>query len=215
VTQYIKAFDTSHATEHQRLSRLVTELGESTEALAEPGWDDLRVDVTSGTKPNQDPPGFEVFRDGIRAYGFAPGATEQVYFDVQLPHTWDAGTGIRPHVHWSPGSSTNDGDVVWRLEYTWANAVAAPGNVFPETETLTVTQAAAGVAYSHQIAQWTEIDGTGKRLSSVLMCRLFRVGGDAADTFTGDAFALSVDFHIQVQGNGSTEEYPDPEELPS
>jgi hypothetical protein len=198
VTQYIKAFDTSHATEHQRLSRLVAG-----------GWDDLRVDVTSGTTGNLNPPDLETFRDGIVAKAFAPNATEQVYFDVQLPHNWDAGTGIRPHVHWSPGNSTNTGSVVWRLEYTWANAVVAPGNTFPETTTLTVTQAAAGVAYSHQIAQWTEIDGTGKRLSSVLMCRLFRVGGDAADTFTGDAFALSVDFHIQVQGNGSTDEYPD------
>jgi hypothetical protein len=42
------------------------------------------------------------------------------------------------------------------------------------------------------------------------MCRLFRVGGDVADTFTGDAFGLSVDFHIQVQGKGSEEEYPTP-----
>jgi hypothetical protein len=170
-------------------------------------WDDLRVDVTSGTTGNLNPPDLETFRDGIIAKAFAPNATEQVYFDVQLPHTWKEGTGIRPHVHWSPGSSTNTGDVVWRLEYTWANAVNAPGNTFPATTTLNVTQAAAG-AYAHQIAQWDEIAGTGKRLSSVLMCRLARIGGDAADTFTGDAYALSIDFHIQCQPFGSEEEYP-------
>jgi len=94
------------------------------------------------------------------------------------------------------------------LEYTWANAVAAPGNTFPETVVLDpVDQAGAG-AYAHQIAPFTEIDGTGMRLSSVLLCKLSRVGGATEDTFDDDAFGLSVDFHIQVAGHGSIEEYP-------
>jgi len=170
-------------------------------------WNDLKVDVTSGTTGNLNPPDLETFRDGLVAKAFAKNAVEQVYFDVQLPHTWTSGTGIRPHVHWSPGSSSDTGDVVWGLEYTWANAVNPPGNVFPASTTLSVTDTAAG-AYGHQIAQWSEIDGTGFRLSSVLMCRLFRNGTDAADTFDADAFALSVDFHILNRPFGSDDEYP-------
>lgn len=172
-------------------------------------WDDLRVDVTAGTTGNLNPPGLETFRDGIVATAFAKNATEQVYFDVQLPHSWAAGTGIRPHVHWSPGNNATTGSVVWGLEYTWANAVNAPGNTYPASSTLSVTQAAAGSAYAHQIAQWSEIDGTGKRVSSVLMCRLFRDGTNEADTFDADAFALSLDFHILTWPLGSFDEYPD------
>jgi hypothetical protein len=156
-TDYVSMAARGHRAEHNETNAEVNSLRSRVADLEAVGWDDLRVDVTSGTTGNLNPPDLETFRDGIVAKAFAPNATEQVYFDVQLPHNWDAGTGIRPHVHWSPGNSTNTGSVVWRLEYTWANAVVAPGNVFPETTTLTVTQAAAGVAYSHQIAQWTEI----------------------------------------------------------
>jgi hypothetical protein len=106
------------------------------------------------------------------------------------------------------GNSTNTGSVVWKLDYSWANPVTAPGNTFPEPTTLPVTAAADGTAYKHQIAAFGEIDGTGFRESSVLMCRVYRDGSDAADTFTGVAWGLSLDFHIQVTGNGSIEEYP-------
>lgn len=173
------------------------------------GWDDLRVDVTSGTTGNLDPPDLATFRDGLVLKAFAANATEQVYFDVQMPHSWISGSGIRPHIHWSPGNSTNTGAVVWKLEYSVANPVAEPDNTFPTTTTLSVTQAADGTAYKHQIAQWSEIDMTDKRASAVLLCRLYRDGGDVADTFTGDAYAVSVDFHYQSQGFGSTDEYPD------
>lgn len=171
-------------------------------------WDDLRVAITSGTTGNLSPPDLKTFRNGLLAKAFAANGVEQVYFDVQLPHGWVEGSGIRPHIHWSPGNSTNKGVVRWALEYSWANAVAPPGNTFPASTTLITNQAATGTPYSHQIAQWSEIDGTDKRLSSVLMCRLARFGAQAGDTFTGDAFALSVDFHILTDSRGSTEEFP-------
>ena len=180
----------------------------TTDSITAVGWDDLRIDVTAGTKGNLNPPDLATFRDGLVLTAFADNATEQVYFDVQMPHSWNK-TAIRPHIHWSPGNSTGTGSVVWGLEYSWANPVAEPGNVFPASTTLSVTQAADGVAYKHQIAQWSEIDATGKRESSVLVCRFFRDGGNVADTFTGDAFAVSLDFHYQSQGFGSTDEFPE------
>jgi hypothetical protein len=174
--------------------------------LSRPRWDDLRVAVsTAAVAANA--PTVTTYRDALMAYAFSKTLDNHVYFEAQLPHTWVMGSGVRPHVHWSPGASADTGNVRWQLEYSWANAVNAPGNTYPASTTDTIDQSAAG-AYGHQIAQFAEIDGTGRRLSSVLLCRLSRLGSVGADTFDAVAFGLSVDFHIQVQGHGSDDEYP-------
>jgi len=167
-------------------------------------WNDLRVSLSTGI-PNTSPPTFGTFRNGVQAWAFGAGSTEQLYFEAQMPHGWVIGSEVRPHIHWSPGNSTNTGAVVWELEYTWQNA---GDEVFPATTTVTVQQVAAGVAYAHQIASFPPVDGTGKRESSVFLCRIARVGGSGEDTFTGSAFGISVDFHYQAAALGSTDEYP-------
>lgn len=165
-------------------------------------WNDLRVSL-SAAKVTTNPPTWEAFRGNVQAWGFSPTSQENLYFEVQIPHGWVIGSEIRPHIHWSPGVSTNTGDVVWELTYSWAN----PNDAFPAPTAVTATQAAAG-AYEHQLVSWTPIAGTGMRESSVLLCRLSRVATDAADTFTADAFALSVDIHYQADSLGSVDEIP-------
>lgn len=167
------------------------------------GWNDLRVALSTG-RPNTSPPTFTTFRNGVQAWSFAANSTEQIYFESQLPHGWGPDTEVRPHIHWSPGNSTNTGAVKWELEYSWGNV----GGAFPATSTLSVTQAATGTAYAHQLAALGSLDGTGMRDSSVFVCRLARVGGDPADTFTGAAFGVSVDFHYYAARLGSVTEYP-------
>ncbi len=194
---YTRSFDPSHEREHRRLA-----------TVAAIGWDDLRIDVTAGTRGVTNPPGFEAFRTNVYANAFDKGTLEAVYFDVQLPHSAVSGTDLRPHIHWSPGVSTDTGAVVWGLDYTWANPVNPPDNTFPAVTSLSVTDTASGTAYEHRIAPWDAIDGSGMRASAVLMCRLYRDAANVADTFDADAWALSVDFHYQSQGFGSTDEYP-------
>jgi phage baseplate assembly protein gpV len=182
-------------------------------SLASPGnllWDDLRVSLSTAKVAGNDVPTWSTFRDGVKAHAFSASSMNELFFEVQLPHGWSAGSEVRPHVHWSPGNSTSTNTVRWGLEYTWASAEAAPGNTFPATTTLYVDDAAHGAAYSHQIAQFAGVAGTGQRVSSVLVCRLFRDAANGADTFATDAFALSVDFHIQMAGDGSAVEYPTP-----
>jgi hypothetical protein len=170
-------------------------------------WDDLRTPLSSA-RIGVNAPTLANFRDGLYALRFDAGTMNEAFLEAQLPHGWAEGTEIRPHVHWSPGNSTNTGSVVWKLEYTWANAVNPPGNTWPASSTLTVTQAATGTAYAHQIADLGGIDGTGFRISSVLVCRLYRDASNAADTFTGGAFAISFDIHHQLESDGSVTEYP-------
>jgi hypothetical protein len=130
---------------------------------------------------------------------------QELFADIQLPHAWAYGTSVSPHLHWSPGNSTNTGVVRWGLEYSWANY----GDAFGSSTTIYAEQAGGGVAYQHQIAEFPDITATGKKASSVLMLRLFRDGANGADTFAGagGAFALSFDLHIQLDKLGGVTEY--------
>jgi len=174
--------------------------------LDTPQWDDLRVPVTGitgggGVKQ----PGFGKVADdgagstGVFTYRYDPDAEEELFFNVQMPHAWAEGTEIFPHIHWMPTSSSA-GNVVWGLEYTKASI----GDAFGDTTILLVTNAAGGVTNKHQIASWSSIDMTGNKISTMLVCRLFRDATDVInDTYGADAAALEVDFHYQVNSFGS------------
>ena len=99
--------------------------------------------------------------------------------------------------------TTGTGVVEWQLEYFWVNIDGTAGN----TTILSLTDAGDGTAYKHQVASWSAISGTGKTVSSMLMCRIFRDGGNGSDTFTGDALLLEIDFHYQIDTMGSRQEF--------
>jgi hypothetical protein len=178
------------------------------------GWDDLAVSLRSAS-PGSSTPTLDVFRDngsgspGVKAYSFSKTLAQWLHFDVQLPHraygpSGMVGATIHPHVHWSPGASTDTGKVRWQLEYTWADFDAA----FPTTTlTTAVDQAASGQAYDHMIAELGSIATTGKHASSVLVCRVARLANATEDTFDAVAWGLSVDFHFQSYGWGGSTEY--------
>jgi len=166
------------------------------------GWDDLRVSLTRASTGSA-APSLAVFRAPVQAYSFSKTATQELFFDVQMPHSWVLGTAIEPHFHWSPGVSTDTGVVRWQLEVTWANV----GEAFPAATLLSpVDEAASGVAYSHQITDLGTMAGTGKKASSVIMCRLARVGGATEDTFDAVAWGLSFDLHYLSWGFGGATE---------
>lgn len=178
-------------------------------------WDDLMIPghgvKTTGSSP---PDLMTVFGPSstIDYYAFDGGSTlEQVYFSLQLPHKWKEGSTIYPHVHFAP-TSTNTGDTTPRvvrftLEYTWANVGAAFGN--STTINLDSDPFVPNTSlWSHLLCKnGTGISGTGKTLSSMLMCRLFRDPTDNADTYPQDAAFLQFDIHYEIDSLGSEDEY--------
>jgi hypothetical protein len=119
---------------------------------------------------------------------------------VQLPHGYVEGSDLVPHVHWTPTDS-GSGNVVWGLEYTWANVDGTFGN----STVVTVPNTADGTAYKHQVAEFSAISGSGKKIRSLLLCRLFRKAADAADTYAADVALLDVGFQYQADTLGSRE----------
>jgi hypothetical protein len=176
-------------------------------------WEDLQVPVSSVKikKSLVSEPDWDIYIGNTTLLWFSK--DEDVVFTVQMPHKWKEGSTIKPHIHWTTGKDNSNeapGNtrVKWGLEYYWTNV----GDVFP-TDTpflygsVVATPNTGSIATrEHIITPLGDMTATGKNLSSMIVCRLFRVN-DAEDTFTGDAGLLEIDFHYQIDSDGSNDEY--------
>lgn len=164
------------------------------------GTEDLRMPLGLGGRQT-DPPDLEAWLGDLRAYAFRGNVgEEQVYFDVQLPHAWDEGTFINPHIHGDQGDDNSTESVVFKLEYVWANINDTFTNTV--TQTIATTNSLNGTNYFHHIFNFPNIDGTNKTYSSMINARLYRDPQDAGDTFTGDFFVHEFDIHYYVKHIG-------------
>lgn len=166
-------------------------------------WDDLRIPGLQVKVGATAPDLISFLGSGdLKIYGFNGAATtEIVYFAIQLPHSYQQGAEVIPHIHWSP-TNTDSGNVKWQLEYSWANF---ENDTYGSPTTISIIDAASEVAWKHQVANFPAISGTGKRISSILICRLFRDPSDGSDTYGSDAAFLEFDFHFPINSIGSTD----------
>ena len=165
------------------------------------GWEDLRVPGLSAKTSGLQPPTLGPFGSSgnLIVNRFGGGSSiNSVWFQVQMPHSWKEGSTIYPHIHWSP-TTTNGGNVKWNIEYSWTNI----NSTFPTNSTDFVTQAASTTAWTHQMANFNSISGTGKTISSVLMIRLYRDPTDGDDTYGDDAAFIDFDVHYEINTIGS------------
>lgn len=174
-----------------------------------PAWDDLRTEPdVKGTGAKN--PSFVSWINGLFLLDFdnaVLASEKEVWFNVQMPHGWKEGTAVYPHVHWTNKTAGGAGHVVrWGLEYT----IAKIGAVFPATTTIYATTISGGgditAANSHMLTSFAPVTMTGKTVSTIISCRLFRNSSDAADTYTGTAGLLYIDWHYQLDAPGSRSE---------
>jgi hypothetical protein len=175
-------------------------------------WDDFRISATSSKLGGTKDPGFTVFKtngsgsQGVFVYWFDASTEEELYFVVQMPHSW-AGTAITPHVHWVPKTTSDEAPtnqaVEWGLEYTWADEGTAFGNTSIIYAKSTVVPLVADTHYRTDFAAITP-SASQDGLSSMLVCRIFRNATDATDdTYEDDAGLLEIDFHYELNTVGS------------
>ena len=174
--------------------------------LRTPEWADMRVPVNAVKVPGAQSPTWVDYK-GTQVLAFSDqgvaGNEERVYFSIQLAHAYKEGSDISPHTHWV-GEDNTAGDVVWQLSYSWANVYAA----FPAETLLTVADANSATLDYHNIAEFSNIVGTGKTLSSMLLCELRRNSSNVLDTFAGkDAYLLEFDTHFQLDTLGAQQEF--------
>ena len=173
-------------------------------------WDDLRVslDKASSAASLDFLPGAS---SGPEIWYFRNAAgVEAMSFTVQIPHSWKEGSTIYPHIHWIP-KNTATGDVEWNFEYTWANYDPNTPQIFPALTTSTVVVTGPFTQSAHVITPLTTnntgLTATGKTVSSVLICRIWRDSGRAADTYNNNVGLISIDFHFEMDTFGSRSEY--------
>jgi hypothetical protein len=184
---------------------------------------DLVVPVYSARNSTSSTPAWSLFSaPGFFTFEFQGAdvdVNKEVFFNVQLPHDYKAGSTLYPHVHWSSTVALGTTRPVWKLEYQWVNLhdaysittsnpltgyriVSAAGT---DLESATL-ESLTGTRVS-MITPLGSIDGAGKSISSMLVMRLTRLTTDANDLFTGGAYLISFDIHYEVDSFGSGEEY--------
>jgi hypothetical protein len=164
-------------------------------------WDDLRVPLVTGRVAGANVPSFEVLTGNTQAWNFDDG--DEIFFTVQMPHSWKIGSTIYPHLHWCPESSVDPSDNVGiGFEYEWVGI----GDTFSGTITITRdVPTGVGSALKHLVHNFDEagIDGSSiTGVSSMLNCRFFRQAA-GSDNYAGGIFALEVDFHYEIDTIGS------------
>jgi len=179
-------------------------------------WDDLRVDGSRVQNSGVTAPSWAAFVGGLYMNFFENAKDQNVYFNVQMPHAWLQGSDFKPHVHWTTKANAPlTTTVTWVLEYQWVNIGENYNSTTNSTTSGYVPLSVQGGinsdnsldVFEHAITPIGTISGTGKTFSSILVCRLYRSGSDANDTYTGNAGLLSVDFHYQIDSFGTSNEY--------
>lgn len=160
-------------------------------------WDDLKAPFTRTRQGALEKPDFDFTNLGLLFPQNNP--AEITYTIMQFPHKYKEGSNIKPHVHWRQSAAT---DVTWKFDYRWYNN----GDAIPATWT-TLSTSTGVFPYTSgnlaQISSFPEIDGTGKKLSSIFEVKFYRDD----NTTTGDVLGKEFDIHFQLDQNGSRQEF--------
>lgn len=155
-------------------------------------WDDLRVALTSGRLGANAKPDFDEVNVG---YLFPQNdAAEILYLITQLPHDYEEGSSIIPHIHWLQTSASTP---TFKIDYMWID-IEATTTTFTTAEAVTHTKTYVTGAM-HQMTEFPTITGTGKTISSIFVCRLYR----SDNNVSGDVLAWEFDIHYKKDTLGS------------
>jgi hypothetical protein len=165
-------------------------------------YDDMRTPVNAVRLAGAQPPAETAYRGGM-VLAFTDVADKSLYFNVQLPHEYKEGDDLEMHIHYAlPTAGAGGGaeNVKWDLTHSWSNIDAAIPVESTVNQTIDVQSLSANTHYRGQIV--ATISGTGKNISSMLICSITRDTG-VANNYSDDVYVLEVDFHITKNTMGS------------
>jgi hypothetical protein len=169
-------------------------------------WDDLQFapDAFNPQGAASDPTFDQAVVPGTFLFS---GTTENLLTAIrQVPHRWQAGSTMRPHIHWEK-TTTGSGDPLWQWCYTIANV----GDVFPAYSAwINATNAVphSNTVRKHALDTFPDLVMTGKRESCIICIQLRRLPSDPLDTYVANARFLEFDIHYLSDKDGTEDEYP-------
>jgi len=187
-----------------RILVLITILAVSLLAACYPGesttgWDDVSISMSQVRSPASLSPAWRAYKQSY-VPGFSASAVNVLYFSAQLPHSYMEGSDIEFHIH-AAYQDALSGNSTWYFSYSWANI----GDTFPVPEEVTVYDIPSPeLVDTHQLIQIAPlIDGAGKKISSILLCSIQRLGNTDGDNYPSEIYLISGDFHIRKNSIGS------------
>lgn len=163
------------------------------------GWRDItsEIRVSGGGRDN---PSWGQFRNGIFAYEFVNGRSNEFWCTFHIDHDYALGTKVFPHVHWSVNSNAS-GTVRWGIEYTMAKGhQQGAGSTFgPTSVVYATTTVPPNSAFQHFISEVNEaqaIPPDQLEPDSLVLIRFFRDANN--DTFNGTVYGFTADLHYQT-----------------
>ena len=172
-------------------------------------WDDIRVVPASLDRPGVSDPDITTYNvggGGAITYLWQFDKNDIASFTIQMPHQYKVGSDIYAHIHWTAadkGVAENGNTVGWKVDYSWDSIDA----IYVTMDTADLSDTCDGADHKHQMTPEVLISGTGKTLSSMIICNVKRTDTGADDTW-GDAqgpLLLEIDFHYEKDTLGSRE----------
>jgi hypothetical protein len=176
------------------------------EIIYSPLYDDLIVEMSLKAGANA-PTWAQMNGSALYCWNFQnTGAFQQLFFHSQLPHKWQEGSNIIPHVHYYAPAAGSGTYAKFNIDYMWVNIDAASGlTSVAGTTTITTGQfEPPATAWTHKLVNFSTVSGTGKTASSIISGRIYRNSTDAQDTYANDIYLVGFDFHILSNKLGVT-----------
>lgn len=135
---------------------------------------------------------------------FSGSADNLIAGQAQLPHAWEAGTSVEPHIHFRVAAAHATQNMRWALEWEAATIngdFPSASGTYANSETITVAN--GNSTTKHQLAAFTAAAMTGITESGCIVWRLSRLANsDPLDDYTGVCTLLEFDLHYRVNKPG-------------
>ena len=177
-------------------------------------WTDLRIVPGAFKFAGAADPSLQDWQPGgagatFKAYKFKK--DDEAFASCQMPHSYQEGTDLEFHIHWTPGDRGNEenGNLVgWKVDYSVANPVTG---VFGASATADLSDACNGVDDEHNMTDTFTVSGAGLTVSHIMVLRIYRSDTGVDDTWVGalDATSpilLEFDIHFKQNSLGSDDE---------
>lgn len=122
---------------------------------------------------------------------------------VQLPHRWEEGSNIIPHIHWRK-TTEEAGTAFWSMRYKQFGLDEIPSN-WSNIQTAT-DYSTIDSTKKHNIATFGEIGCVGNCISHFYLFQVGRLANHNKDTYGADALVYSFDVHYKSNSLGSEDE---------
>jgi len=176
-------------------------------AACVPVWDDLRFPAQSINPPGTlDGPTVDATETGFPGTLVFVGNADRILCGVgQLPHSYQKGTPLRPHIHWSKLTGSANA-VTWELFIRILGFAGDAPGAWSSALPVVTTIGDPTVTDQLLISTFGEVTMTDQRESSMFGWRLYRRGSTDADNASVRLFEFDV--HFQIDKLGTIPEIP-------